>query len=325
MDKIYQIDDLQLLQDYLLRFPDIDRLRACLLSEFFNYASYRNVTEWNMAVRLCECLAVVGWGAHEPLEAVRGVCYNGNPNTFFVNRYRKPRFFDAAWSKRKEGLAIDYSQSFLYGSGDNDSPETAVQDKTIGAPQDIKLGCQRNWIAKNPICLTRGIANCYDTSRDVIESMEKWLNPELDRRMRPELYGNALNRIILNCSFSFYDNDHCKTNYIIADDSLKLKKKDFYSVLLGMFSEKEINDNGYYLRNRFSYGPFRPDTGTVRVAIVFEKEFSRLPPLRQKQVMSEYFIQAVGQCAKRLMKKVDYDFGLMQSDLSAILREWFEK
>lgn len=325
MEKVYQIDDLQQLREYLLTFPNIDGLRAFLLSEFSKYASYRNVTEWNMAVRLCECLAVVGWGAHEPLEAVRGVCFNGNPNTFFVNRYRKPRFFDAAWSKRKEGLAIDYSRSFSHGSGDNPLAGAAVQGNDIGEPQDAGLDSQRNWIAKNPICLTRGIANCYENSRAVIESMEKWLNPELDRRMRPELYGNAVNRIILNCSFSFYDNDHCKTNYIIADDSLKLRQKDFYPALLGMFSEKEINDNGYYLRNRFSYGPFRSDTGTVRVAIVFEKEFSWLPPLRQKQIMSEYFIHAVGQCAKRLCKKVGYDFGLMQSDLSAILREWCEK
>ena len=46
--------------------------------------------------------------------------------------------------------------------------------------------------------------------------------------MRPEIYGRAINRIIINCSYSYYDHDHCKTNYIIADEKLKLKTYENY-------------------------------------------------------------------------------------------------
>ena len=140
--------------------------------------------------------------------------------------------------------------------------------------------------------------------------------------MRPELYGTSVDTITLNLSFSFYDNYHCKTNYIIADETLKLKQKDFYPKLLEMYPKKEIDDNGYFLRNRFTYGPFRKETGTARVSIVLEKEFSQQPVESQKQVLSQYLIHALGQVANRLVRKIDYDFKLMLSDFVNILNAW---
>ena len=142
--------------------------------------------------------------------------------------------------------------------------------------------------------------------------------------MRPELYGSSIDTITLNLSFSFYDNYHSKTNYIIADESLKLKQKDFYPKLLELYSEKEIQDNGYYLRNRFSFKPFRKESGTTRVDIVLEKEFSQLSDLRQKQLLSEYLLHAVEHVAQRLDKKIAYDFPLRISDFKLILNSWLQ-
>ena len=319
---IYEITDLQCLREYLIAMPDCDKIRECLFDEFLRYSQYRNATEWNKAVRICECLSIIGWGCHEPLEAIRSTYFNGNPNTFFINRNADVRFYDAVWSKRKEGVAIDPGLSCYNESPEATTFKNTVTGNAIGEIQSVKLDSQRNWVSKNPVCLTRGLANCYENSKAMIESMEKELQPALNRRMRPDQYGNAINRIILNCSFSFYDNYHCKTNYIIADESLRLKQKDFYPALLAMFSEKEIEDNGYYLRNRFTYSPFRSDTGTMRVGIVLEKEFSEMPEYRQRQVLSEYLLQAANQCAKRLHKKINYNFSLMITDFSAILKEW---
>lgn len=324
IQEVYDLDELQSLREYLSGFSDVERLRTELLSAFMDYRDYRNADEWNRAVRLCECLAIVGWGDREPLEAVRGAYFNGNPNTYFINRDSRPRFLDAVWSRRTDGVAIDFSRSVWHAGPDGSDCGRRVSDDNIGEACDVRLMSQRNWIAKNPILITRGLANCYENSRPVIESMEKELMPELNRSMRPELYGNAIDRIVLNCSFSFYDDYHCKTNYIIADESLKLKQKDFYPVLLTMFTEKEIDDNGYYLRNRFTYGPFRTDTGTARIVIVFEKEFSELSQPKQKQLLCDYLFHAVRQFAKRSGKKVRYDFDLMISDFSAILCRWCE-
>ncbi|MCQ4875791.1 hypothetical protein [Butyricimonas paravirosa] len=327
MIQIFEINDLQKLREYLSKSPDLEKIRTYLFTEFLKHSRYKNAAEWNKAVRLCECLAIVGWGNHEPLEAIRGIYFNGNPDTFFINRHNEPRFLEVVWSKRKGGVAIDFERSYFHESPDAPlmKEDNVDSNGLIGEIQDQKLCSQRNWIPKNPIYLTRGIANCYESSKAVIESLEKELKPELNHRMRPELYGNAVNRIILNCSFSFYDNYHCKCNYIIADETLKLKQKDFYPALLNMFSKEEIEDNGYYLRNRFSYGPFKPDTGMTRVEIVFEKEFSKLPQQRQKQLLCEYFIHAIQQVASRLNRKIDYNFPLMITDFTSILKAWCEE
>ena len=38
--------------------------------------------------------------------------------------------------------------------------------------QDKKIESQRNWAPKNPIWIERGISNCYDNSKTVIESIQ---------------------------------------------------------------------------------------------------------------------------------------------------------
>ena len=322
MNKMFEIESSDALREYLLGKGDSNALREQLYAEFLKYSMYGDVQEWNVAVRLCEALAIVGWGEHEPLEAVRGRWFNGNPETYFVNRDGIPRFLDAVWSKRNAGYAIDYRLSFLHGSAENPLAKPVRLDGTVGECLDVALCNQRNWIPKNPIRIVRGLANCYEGSKPVVESIEKDLIPSLNRSMRPELYGCAIDAIVINVSFRYYDNYHCKTNYVIADESLKLKQKDFYPKLLGMYTEKEIEDNGYYLRNRFSYGPFRRETGKVRVDIVLEREFSLRPVPEQKRILSEYLIHAVEKVAERLKKKVDYDFPLMISDFTSILSAW---
>ncbi len=322
MNKIFELNRIEDLRDYLSGRNNVNELRDELFAEFLKYSQYSNVSEWNVAVRICEALAIIGWGTHEPLEAIRGIHFNGNPETYFINRHNKPRFLSAVWSKRKDGFAIDYGLSFLYGSHDKPLAKPKRLCVHVGQAQDIPLCSQRNWIAKSPIRIIRGLANCYESSKPLIDSIENKLIPMLNRGMRPELYGTAIDTIVLSLSFSFLDNYHCKTNYIIADESLKLKKKDFYPKLLEMYSEKEIEDNGYYLRNRFTYGPFRSDKGITRVNIVFEKEFSQLAIQEQKLLFSEYIIHAVEHVAKRLEGKLDYIFPLMICDFKSILDFW---
>lgn len=161
------------------------------------------------------------------------------------------------------------------------------------------LASQRNWIAKNPIRIIRGLDNCYPSSRPVIDSVENVLQKALDQHMRPELYGEEINRIVITCSYSFYDNAHCKTNYVIADESLRLRPKDFYPKLLTMYSSEEIEREGYYLRNRFSIGPFRRDTGNIYVTIVLEREFSMMDYQEQREMLATYFRTVLERIAAR--------------------------
>ena len=285
MNEIYEIDDLKELKNFLERQSNQDKLRENLFSEFLQYADYKNVSDWNKAVKICESLAIIGWGKYEPLEALRGMYFNGNPMTFFINKFGECRFVDAIWSKRTTGFTMEQGRTSYHSSPNQiDNKQTILWDyETKEAIQDIKIDSQRNWTPKNPIWFERGISNCYENSKEFIESVDKELQPRLKEKMRPEKYGNVINRIIINHSHSFYDNAHCKTNFIISESDKKLTNQKAWEELHTMYPNKEIEENGYYLRNRFVYGPFRTDTGKVNIDIHFEKAFSELSYQQQKE------------------------------------------
>jgi hypothetical protein len=323
MNKIFSIENLVELENFLFK-QNADEIREKLFAEFLTYSDYKNVTEWNKAVRLCECLAIVGWGNYEPVQAVCGTFFNGNPMTDFYNKFGQERFVSAIWSKRKNGLTMENGRTAYYYSPDVKNKQTIRDYPVNECIEDIKLADQRNWIPRSPIYLSRTISNCYENSKAVIESIGKELRDNLEHNMTPQLYGRAINIIKFNLCFSYYDNDHCKTNHIIADPKLNLKQKDFYPVLLTMYPKQEIEKNGYYLRNRYEYGSFRE--GIFRVGIHFEKELSEMEPRAQKQKISFHIEEALSVVIDKLKKKkLAYNFELMQSDFLKIMNEWKAK
>ncbi|WP_405396897.1 hypothetical protein [Maribacter sp. Asnod2-G09] len=326
IEKIAEFETLTELEAYLFQQTDIEGLRSKLLSEFSKYADYKNAEEWNKAVHICESLAIIGWGDNEPVEALKGMFFNGNPMTYFLNRFGEFRFVDAIWSKRKDGYTMEQGRTSFHASADDSQQrETILSDYiTKEHIQDIKLLSQRNWIPKNPIRIRAGLSNCYENSKPVIESLQKDLQIALNRKMQPEKYGRSVNRIIITCSFSFFDDDHCKTNYIIKESDKKISSKNAYVEIQKMFSKKEIEKNGYFLRNRFEYGPFRKDTGRTRITIHFEKGFSELTHSEQRDKLGEYFIVALNKTSDKLKKKLDYDFELLMNDFTGILNDWKE-
>lgn len=205
LERIYEIESLAELEIFLRAWDQI-LIRERLLGEFDRYAFYKNASEWNKAVKICECLAIVGWGERERLEALRGKFYNGYAMTYFLNAHGDPRFVEAMWSKRKTGLTMQDGDTFFHESPDTAGKTLArhVKEEIL----DLTLNSQRNWIAKNPIRITRAISNCYENSRAVIESLFKDLQPALNAKMRPKIYGCAINYIKSECAFSF-DDGYC--------------------------------------------------------------------------------------------------------------------
>jgi len=328
MKEIFEIETLNELESYLLEQNNPYDLRNNLLTQFAKYSDYKNAEDWNKSVRICESLAIISWGSHEPLEALRGMFFNGNPMTYFLNKFGEPRFVDAIWSKRKNGLTMEQGRTSFHSSPNDDNQrETILSDyQTKENIQDIKLQSQRNWIPKNPIWIERGISNCYENSKEVIKSINKDLQTELNQKMRPEKYGRKINRIILNCAFSYFDHSHCKTNYIINESDKKLTSKKAWDEVHKMFPKKEIDENGYYLRNRYEFGPFRKDTGRTKVTIHFEREFSELNHSEQKNKLCEYFLFALNKTVEKLKtKKLNYNFELMLTDFNEILSNWKNK
>jgi hypothetical protein len=321
MNEIFSIEDLAELEVFLSG-RNADEVQETLFADFLRYSDYKNATEWNKAVRLCECLAIIGWGEHEPLQAVKGQFFNGNPTTGFYNKFKEPRFVDAIWSKRKAGLTMENDRTTYHFSPDLPSKPTLLwKHPVIECIEDLKLSDQRNWIPLTPIYIVRGIGNCYENSKAVIESIQNDLQANLNLKMTPEKYGRAIKFIHFRLTFSYFDNAHNKANLIIADEKLGLKQKDFYNTLLTMFSEKDIKENGYFLRNRYEYGNFR--NGVCKVEIRFEKELSEMKHIAQKQKIAFHIKEALGVVLSKLKKKkIEYDFDLMQSDFLNILNEW---
>ncbi|MDE6040313.1 MAG: hypothetical protein K2F99_01930, partial [Muribaculaceae bacterium] len=132
-----------------------------------------------------------------------------------------------------------------------------------------------NTTAVQPIKIVRTLDNCYSGSRAVLDSITEVLNPRLQEELQPQRYGsNTLRQIEINTIMSFYDDFHCITNYIIADEALKLRSADYYDSLLTMYDEETIEREGLFLRPRYQIGPLNKHTGRIYVNIVFEKSFS---------------------------------------------------
>ena len=141
--------------------------------------------------------------------------------------------------------------------------------------------------------------------------------------MHPEIYGRAINRIIIRCSFSYYDHDSCKCNYVIADEKQNIKKKDFHNELQKMYSDTDIKRNGYFLRNRYDYGGFQSAKGYMKVQIHFNRDFSELSYEQQKEQFSCFINKALETVISKLKKKkIAYDLDLMLEDFTAIFNSW---
>lgn len=171
---------------------------------------------------------------------------------------------------------MEQGRTSYFESPDLPKKATLLHDYPVNEQlQNIKLNTQRNWIPKNPIQIRRHIQNCYENSKQLAEDIEQQLQTLLDHKMNPENYGKVINRLTVYLSFS--EATHHKignyttftqTNYVIAPEELKLKKTDCNAVLRKMYSQKEIKENNYYLRNRFEISPFRTKTGKqTRISI----------------------------------------------------------
>lgn len=322
MDEIFALESLAELQACLGSKPE-RRTQKQLAKLFLQSCLYENAEQWNKAVRLCEALAIVGWGDHEPVQAEPGVFWNGNPETMFFNRFSKPRFVDAIWSERGSGVTMEPGRTSYHSSPDLPGKKTRLWEHPVReCVQDIPLATQRNWIPKNPILIARGISNCYPESEALVTQIEEVLVPALDRKMSPEAYGTAINRIVLHYCLSYADAG-VQENYIILDEDVRLSPAKLYARLRKSYSAREIDKNGYCLRKRYDFGGFVAAKGLMKVEIHFPREFSRQSLAAQKQEFATHLVDAVAGAVRRLKaKKLPYDLERMNHDFQTILRAW---
>lgn len=108
---------------------------AALLAEFERYRDYRSAADWNRLVRVCEALAVVGWGEKTPIEARAERWVNGSMYTALRDQHFTA-IDERGWARRGTTFVLD------------DNPGPADPDVTV-------LESQRIPLAKNPFRFTR--------------------------------------------------------------------------------------------------------------------------------------------------------------------------
>jgi hypothetical protein len=321
MKELFGIETLEEFEHFLKK-QNQDEIRRKMLDLFYQLCIYRNISDWNKAVRLCEGLAIIGWGEHEPVQAVRGKFYNGNPETKFINRYSQARFLDAIWSKRKAGYTLEQGRTSYHFSPQLPGNESIAWDYNVTEIiENSKFETQRNWIPRNPIRITRGVANCYETSEELVDRINELVN-YLDKEMRPESYGTDLNQIIVIVSMSY-----SRVNHVIASDDIKTKNTSkLYVELKKLYTTDEIQNNCYFLRHRFDFGGFSKKSGKIKIELRLEKEFSELPFRGQLEKFTEYLHTGIDMVVKKLKsKKLNYDLDNMQSDFNILVSNWAEQ
>ena len=155
------------------------RLRRALLREYDRLFAYRNLEEWNRLVRVCESLALVGWGESEPVEAVAQRWANGSWYTKLQSRAFEKIPGHGNSGTHGESEWAQRGSTFVLRDGKD------VRD--VGART---FASQRNLLPKNPLRLALGVANHQRSAGRFVETLVA-LRKRLDRELRPEKYGNG--------------------------------------------------------------------------------------------------------------------------------------
>ncbi|MCA8911035.1 MAG: hypothetical protein KDB82_04985 [Planctomycetes bacterium] len=174
--------------------------RTELEAAFDCVIEYRSADEWETAVRVCEALAVLGWGSRERVDAVAH--YNGDCwDTFFVNAAGKRRFRQGRWRKRKAGWVL-FNPEF---HASPDKPEMPSKDWMQEAGKDFpaidrpKLASQRNCLKQMPIVM--GVSGASNRDTETVSMLRREFAEVLTKHLRPNEYGDALEHLYLtlNC------------------------------------------------------------------------------------------------------------------------------
>ncbi|MFI5937621.1 hypothetical protein [Actinoplanes sp. NPDC051494] len=164
---------------------------AALLAEFDRLRDYRTASGWNELVRVCEALAVAGWGDRAPVEAVAERWIDGS----FYTELRDQRFrvVDGSahrWSRRGGGFVREGGPDVV----------TATE-----------LHTQRILPAKNPVRFVRS-GNVQGEAATFVAELRRLRDVLDDRLARP--YGPGFGYVALTLAFSHpYDGPGLATEY----------------------------------------------------------------------------------------------------------------
>lgn len=274
-------------------------LRPALLAEYDRLYRYRNIEEWNRLVRVCEALALVGWGEREPVEARAERWVNGSWYTTLLTRdFQKlpghgntvAESREAEWSKR--------GASFVLRGGEDQ------RDRGVA-----RLATQRLPLPKNPLRIHRTVANHQRSATAFVNALEE-LRVRLDRELVSSRYGDDFDYVAIGCSFSNHDDPHETVRWEYFHDQKDVPKRLPWRP---------------YVRPRLGFGKLtrKDDLWQWRVVRHFTRAEGELPLDEQKRRFGEDLGSILEALAERLAKKkVQYDIQHLRTDLEALIASW---
>jgi|GEM_PF-3196130 len=274
---------LESLEAYLKSLRNTAQVRRTLLDELAKVVEYDNADEWAAAVRICEALAIVGWGDRERVDAIsrfNGDCWE----TYFVNGSDEYRFRFGGWTKRKAGWVLvnpEYYASPDFPDVPSKSWEEFARCK-FPAVKCPKLLSQRNCQKQMPFVM--GVCGDFGPVSQCVESLQRELVAQLMRSMRPAEYGDALEH--------FYFELHCP--YPGATRSYGLK--------IGAWNAKQ---RAFYCD------------------LFFDDDFAGLTRARQQAYFIDNLNAAIDALESKFkQRRIDYDIGRFRADVSSALQAW---
>ena len=262
-------------------------LRRILFTLFDDRAEYRNARDWAEVVRICEALAIIGWGKRERVDAICERQEN-QWQTQFLAANGDYRFLNGNWTKRKAGFQL-HNPEYYVSPDRPDKP--AVDWKTYGRLHSAEfqivpcdsLPTQRNKRRLSPIAL--GGIGGMNLTTNVVEEHRM----ELYRRLRTSIprnrYGDGLETF-----------DMC---FVSADwDGKKLKP-------------------------RLQLGRYTPKSQLYRCYLEFEPAFRKRSRPEQMEYIATNLLTALDHLAGLLRQKsVAYDMAALRSDVARVLATW---
>lgn len=130
MNKLFHLDSTEELREWA-RAHDDDVTRKALLTEFSQLRDYTDATEWNRLVRVCEALAILGWGAELPVEAVAERWIDGA----LYSRLQKTDFTaidpgERRWARRGGLFVLDGAGPDTAGRASDSPPSASPSPRT---------------------------------------------------------------------------------------------------------------------------------------------------------------------------------------------------
>ena len=286
LTEILRHEEIEALRSFLLSQSDQTELKCQLFKLLLGLVEYDDASAWSKAVRICESLAITGWGDHERVDACahfNGDCWE----TWFINRQGEYRFRRGSWTKPKAGWRL-FNPQYHFSPDLPESPAkgweeyAGIEFPCVDLP---KLPSQRNAQKQMPIVM--GLIGGNGPVSERVWDLKRELTKLLIQTMRPEIYGDAVNRFFL-------------TLYCAAD-----------------------NRAGRATHDGLKIGSYRAKQKAFSCELHLDSKFGLLSVDDQKRAFFLAIQESIKSLEIKFAKlKLEYDFAAFRSDIVSAFDLW---